>query len=820
VPVLSLVVPTYEVAPYLPEFLASLDAQGPALDEVEIVFVDDGSTDGSARLVGEWVAAAPGDARVVTQENRGLCEARNTGLREVHGDWVSFPDPDDRLTAGYLATVIDALRSVADSTTLVVTELVRYWEADDRVEDVHPLRSRFRGGPRTVSPDVEPDVIHLAANTGFYRVPAIRQHGLEFDARVVPSFEDAHFTARYRVLCPGDVLLLAGARYEYRSRAAQTSLTQTSMLDPRRYLVQPRFGGLGALQFAVDHLGHVPEWLQNTVLYELAWYFRREEQEVPITDGLAPDVLAQFRDLLREIFALIEPDVVWAFSVLPLSDRIRAAMVALTGETVGPWGLVVSALDDRRRVARVAYLYTGTRPRERFRLDDVRVEPRYATTAAVEMFGATALHRRVVWLPALGRLSATLDNQRLTMWVGLESRRPLLLRRRTVWTRWRDVDRPVSGRGPQGRPVPPPDRVVSAAEPDEPAARRGRFRLRVPRRPGADRKHTELDGAWLLTDGVSAAGGNAEHLYRYLRAERPRVNAWFALDPSSPDWGRLAAEGFRLVAHGSSTHLAALLRTSHLVTSSLDPAVLEPVDRQKHGPTDWRVTYLPDRVVVDDESHVLNALRPDLLVTSSVRERGAMIDEDTPYELCSREVRAAGRPRHDALLAAAQSAPAATRTAVTLAVADPAVARAARERAEAAGVEVVACPAAPAAALDLLARSALLVTDDASLAFDAALLEIAVVHVVPDVRLDGRPRRAGWFDVHVDGFGPVASTPDDVALAVADALAAGRPVEPYATRMAEAFRDRDGLNAQRVYRSVRAMDTPLARRLASPGTFT
>lgn len=91
-PLLSLVIPVYNVAPYLRQCLDSLCAQTRPVDE--IVVVDDGSTDDCPAILAEYAARMP-QLRVVRQENGGLSAARNTGMAHATGRYLAFVDSDD-----------------------------------------------------------------------------------------------------------------------------------------------------------------------------------------------------------------------------------------------------------------------------------------------------------------------------------------------------------------------------------------------------------------------------------------------------------------------------------------------------------------------------------------------------------------------------------------------------------------------------------------------------------------------------------------------------------------------------------------------------
>jgi CDP-glycerol glycerophosphotransferase len=112
---ISVVVPIYNVEPFLDECLRSIAGQ--TFADLEVVMVDDGSTDGSAAIA-ERFAQHDERFRLISQANAGLGAARNTGLDAATGEHVAFLDSDDVLPPGAYERLIGSLdRTGSDFAT-------------------------------------------------------------------------------------------------------------------------------------------------------------------------------------------------------------------------------------------------------------------------------------------------------------------------------------------------------------------------------------------------------------------------------------------------------------------------------------------------------------------------------------------------------------------------------------------------------------------------------------------------------------------------------------------------------------------------------
>jgi len=104
-PLISIIIPVYNVLPYLREALDSIIHQ--TWKKLEIIVVDDGSMDGSGEVCDEY--AIDPRVKVIHQENRGLSGARNTGLDHMTGEYVAFLDPDDAFHPEMIERLYDAM---------------------------------------------------------------------------------------------------------------------------------------------------------------------------------------------------------------------------------------------------------------------------------------------------------------------------------------------------------------------------------------------------------------------------------------------------------------------------------------------------------------------------------------------------------------------------------------------------------------------------------------------------------------------------------------------------------------------------------------
>jgi hypothetical protein len=590
----------------------------------------------------------------------------------------------------------------------------------------------------------------------------------------------------------------------------------------------------------IEH-GSAPRWLQLAVLRHLHWYFTVDARARAPTVALQGAAVDLFHGRVSDLLQHIDGAVIDVLDPAEVAPEIRHALRAYHAMPHCT-GAAIDAFDHAQGLARLTYYVFGDPPVETILIDGAERVPAFAKYRACNYFGRRLLRQRIAWVPMARARYCALQLGGAPMPIGLGGQpgKPvaagtLLADARRAYPPGKGAQRPLPS-GAVGWKVRATTMLASS-----PLARR-------------------FAKAWVFIDREEGGDDSAEHLYRWVRAHRPDVNAWFLLSPAAHDWQRLEAEGFRLMGPGMMRKLL-LLNAEHIISSHAE-FVHAGFDRHLYGGAmQWRYTFLQHGVIMNDLSHWLNGCDFDVFVASSPAEHAALVSDDGPYIFTEREVTLTGLPRHDRLLHIAAGLDSAQVDALLVmptwrgglvderSDADAAAHMAAiaaspyikhwsallgseelRDLAAAHGKRIVFMPhrnAVPYIAAfnvpayvevvipdggvfqHVLARSAGLVTDFSSVAFEMAFLRRAIFYYQFD-----RDRfysgdhnwRKGYFDHDQDGFGPVAldhaAMMDELRQYFADDC---RPQSAYLARMQHAMPYHDTDACQRVFERILAL---------------
>lgn len=218
---LSVIVPCHNVQEFVPDTVRSLAANaGPG---TEFILVDDCSTDATGEMLDRAVDELP-QARVVRHEaNRGIAQARNTGIDAARGEYLTFLDGDDWYAPGYLGDLVAAIERLG--CDFVRTDHVK---STGKERTVHRAPARRRDvvlDPRDAiaPPHMQTMVDYPFVWAGVYRRGLFTDDGLRFESRLHTA-EDRLFTWQLHLRARS--FATVGLHGVFYRRGIVTSLTQ------------------------------------------------------------------------------------------------------------------------------------------------------------------------------------------------------------------------------------------------------------------------------------------------------------------------------------------------------------------------------------------------------------------------------------------------------------------------------------------------------------------------------------------------------------------------------------------------------------------
>ncbi|MBQ9000838.1 MAG: glycosyltransferase family 2 protein [Eggerthellaceae bacterium] len=217
-PLFSLVMPVYGVERYIADAIADVLTQD--CGDFELIVVDDCTPDRSIEIA-EYVAGGDARMRIVHHEsNRGLSQARNTGIDAARGRWLLFPDPDDRYESDMLAKVRDAVDN-CDTDLVVFGHVQEYHDASGK--HLYDNALMLENAAYEQGPELGRAAVALERQThlGYawnkaYRTELVRTAGLRFEDNV-PLIEDILFNVEY-LKHARSVVTLSSVPYRYAKR--------------------------------------------------------------------------------------------------------------------------------------------------------------------------------------------------------------------------------------------------------------------------------------------------------------------------------------------------------------------------------------------------------------------------------------------------------------------------------------------------------------------------------------------------------------------------------------------------------------------------
>lgn len=225
----SVIVPVYNVKKYLPRCLESIMEQ--TLRDLEIICVDDGSTDGSGKMLEEY-AARDGRIRVIHGRNAGYGAAMNAGLDAATGEYIGIVESDDCVQKEMFQVLYS--HAVSDDLDLVKSDACYWIEDIGYKKRIHCQRLESYYG--RVLHDVDRSIFFdffMNIWTGIYKRDFLEKWGIRFHESPGASYQDNGFWMQTLMYC-GSAKWIDRAFYLYRQDNPAASVKRSDRMVAMR----------------------------------------------------------------------------------------------------------------------------------------------------------------------------------------------------------------------------------------------------------------------------------------------------------------------------------------------------------------------------------------------------------------------------------------------------------------------------------------------------------------------------------------------------------------------------------------------------------
>ena len=677
----TVITAVYNAEPFLPETVQSLLKQSIGFSRVQLILIDDGSTDGSPALCDAYAAAYPENVVVVHKENGGVSSARNEGLARVQGKYVSFLDADDMLSKHALRKVFQFFE--AHPETDVVSLPMRFF---DGAKGNHLLNFKYKEGTRVIDLEEEPYNPQLAVTSAFVRAEALQ--GKTFDTRL--SYAEDGRLLQSILIEKRTLGVVADAVHHYRRRSrGEASAIQQSGNKEGWYFPYLMHFCRDTFDLCEARFGTIPRFIQYTVAYDLQWRVRQRRIPSALFDEAQKE---EYRALFTSILRRIDDEILSdQFSLRPYQKAFMLYLKHGEPATVEP--------SEDGRLCRFGDGEPFELAFDGFNCDFFTVNDGVVTlecSALMDNGFDAAPPEIVAEANGVRYTSEPFDRNQPMLVMDLpaanrygfvyriplpERNKPLRIRFfRLVDTAEVPIDRlyfnrffPIVGYYRYSY-AKIGNRVLTQRDGELRFVpmrgtrffREVRFLCELLGRRRREERHAVLGRLvyaiakpfckkpiWLISDRIHAAGDNGEALFRYLTAQKPQdIRLYFAVSDKSPAFAELKTLG-NVVNAQSYRHKMLFLLSDLNISSQADDDIITQFSRYDQPYRDIqsriRFVFLQHGVTKDDLSEWLNRYNRNISGFVTVARPEADSIRTCPYFYPDDVIWLTGFPRFDRL---------------------------------------------------------------------------------------------------------------------------------------------------------------------------
>lgn len=293
---ISVVMPLYNVEDCLKEAVDSVIGQSIGfINNIQIIFVNDGSTDGTEEICLQYKEKYPKNIVYVSKPNGGVSSARNYGMNYINGRYTVFFDGDDKWEHNAFSEICTFFDKHIEELDVCFCKLEYIGDYENRI---HPLDYKYKKGTRIVNLMDEPECINLTIGNTVFKSSAIKQHSF---LENLLAGEDAVFTNSLVVNNPR-IGLISKAIFNYRRNYNKKSLSSRVNTNRRWFLESPLLFYITLFEESIKEYDCVLPFIQNIVLYDLQW----RNYKPTIESILSKQEIDDYKKTMKHVISYID----------------------------------------------------------------------------------------------------------------------------------------------------------------------------------------------------------------------------------------------------------------------------------------------------------------------------------------------------------------------------------------------------------------------------------------------------------------------------------------------------------------------------------
>ena len=289
--IFSIIIAIFNTEKYLSEAIDSILNQNFPLDKIQVILINDGSTDGCEDICKQYVEKYPDNFVYQYQENQGQSIARNNGLKIAEGKFINFLDSDDKLELNCLEEVYYHFLKFGEEIDVISIPRYLFGEANGFIY----FEQKYKKN-RIVDINEEYDFPQVSISASFIRKNAFSEY---FDERVIISEDSLLLNSIILKKCKFGVV--GSTKYLYRKRKEHNSTIDTKKTRIEYFNPRMEFYFKKLIQNSIERYGRVLKYIQFVLMYDIQWLLKQSTEVGVLNDDDKNKFYCHIFDVLQEI---------------------------------------------------------------------------------------------------------------------------------------------------------------------------------------------------------------------------------------------------------------------------------------------------------------------------------------------------------------------------------------------------------------------------------------------------------------------------------------------------------------------------------------